>query len=245
MHWFCLNDKQQCKTILFRYYKKYTLIYLKVSHNIHTISKCLLKLAYINLIRDLIRGHRPVTTKTTGEQWTAPAAYWVCIRGKTFPCKSSHSSLSVSHAFTCTRMQTHNAHTDSRKQARLFTELKHAACMMNGFLRKLSSSLSSTLFFPVFPTRPSSSSLSASAFVFWKSPCSLVFHKSLQGSSFYPLDTVWEAHCHPLIYHKPVKYQSMTLTWSWGWSVKSAHLKSSHTEVGQQKPSFKICRGFE
>ncbi len=114
----------------------------------HTISKCLLKLSYINLIRDLIRGHRPVTTKTTGEQWTAPAAYWVCIRGKTFPCKSSHSSLSVSHAFTCTRMQTHNAHTDSRKQARLLTELKHAACMMNVFFKK---ALKQPLLHPVLP----------------------------------------------------------------------------------------------
>lgn len=192
MHWFCLNDIQQSKTILFRYYKKQTLIYLKVCHNIHIISKCLLKLVYIHLIR----GHSPVTTKTTGEQWTAPAAYWAWIRSKTFPCKSSHSSLSVSHVFTCTRMQTHNTHTASRKHARLSVYWTEACCLYDEwvFLRKLSSSLSSILFFPVFPTRPSSSNLSASAFVFWKSPCSLVFHKSLQGSSFYPLDRLSEKH---------------------------------------------------
>lgn len=183
----------------------------KVSHNIHIISKCLLKLAYIHLIRYLIRGHRPVTTKTTGEQWTAPAAYWVCIRGKTFPCKSSHSSLSVSHAFTCTRMQTHNTHTDSRKQARLFTELKHAACMMNGFFKK---ALQQPLLHPVLPCLSHSPlQLKSVCLCFCILKVSLLISISQVSPGVFVLpsrQTVWEAHCRPLIYHKPVKYQSMT-----------------------------------
>lgn len=148
-----------------------------------------------------------------------------------------------SHAHACKHIIHIRPHANML--AYLFTELKRAACMMNGFLRKLSSSLSSALFFPVFPTRPSSSSLSASAFVFWKSPCSLVFHKSLQGSSFYPLDRLSEKHT---AVHSFITNLWNIRVWLWldhGAEVrKSAHLKSAHTEVGQQKPSFRTERGL-
>lgn len=158
------------------------------------ISLCLQRLAYIHSIRT----HGPVTTQTTGEQWLIKLAYWA---EGAFPCKSSHSSLSHS---PCRAHACKHAHKHACASV-YWTELCRRYDEW-GFLRKRSTTHFSALFFYV---SPSSLTLCASAFVFWKSPHSLVFHESLWRISFKPLDRLSESTYSFISYRRNLKDLAM------------------------------------